>query len=498
MRHRIRHILIVVITALVLSACSTSEPDNVIRMGLTTAPTNLDPRFATDAVSSRINRLLYRRLVEFDATGMPIPSLAGWEQLTPTHYRFTLLKEGRSFHHGRNLVAADVKATFDSILDPQTGSPHRSTIDVIQRITVDGNDRIDFFLRRPDSLFPGYLSIGILPSDLMQKQHRFSTRPVGSGPFIFSGWPQSGIARLARIKDQQLFEFVPVADPSVRILKLLRGEIDMLQNDLPPELMDYLDGREEVNIIKRSGNNFSYIGFNLKDRFTGQHNIRLAIAHAIDREAIIKYFLNNGAKPAQALLSPQHWAGAKNLRPYRFDQQQSRLLLKESGFTENNPLHLTYKTSTDPFRVRLATLVQSQLAEVGIKLNVHSHDWGTFYGDVKSGRFQLYSLAWVGIKTPDIFRYVFHSKSVPPNGANRGRFHSRAVDSIIDQAEKTADFGEKAILYQRLQEQLLVELPYIPLWYEDHVFISRDYITGYQLAGDGNYDGLVQVQSNKR
>ena len=467
-------------------------------MGLTTAPTNLDPRFATDAVSSRINRLLYRQLVEFDATGMPVPSLASWQQLTPTHYRFTLLKEGRSFHHGRNLVAADVKATFDSILDPTTGSPHRSTIDVIQYITVAGNDRVDFFLERPDSLFPGYLSIGILPSDLMRTEHSFSTRPIGTGPFIFSGWPQAEVARLTRIKDQQLFEFVPVADPSVRILKLLRGEIDMLQNDLPPELMDYLAGREGVNVIKRPGNNFSYLGFNLQDRFTGQLNIRRAIAHAIDREAIIKYFLNDGAMPAQALLPPQHWAGAKGLRSYTFDQQLARLLLKEAGVTEKNPLQRTYKTSTDPFRVRLATLIQSQLAQVGIKLNVYSHDWGTFYGDIKSGRFQLYSLAWVGIKTPDIFRYVFHSRSIPPNGANRGRFNSKAVDSIIDQAESTTDFGEKAILYQRLQEQLLTELPYIPLWYEDHVFISRDYITGYQLAGDGNYDGLAQVQSNKR
>ncbi len=467
-------------------------------MGITTAPTNLDPRFATDAISSRINRLIYRQLVEFDPTGMPIPSLASWEQLSPTHYRFTLLDAGRYFHHGKRLVAADVKATFDSILDPATGSPHRSTIDVIQRITIENDNQIDFFLKRPDSLFPGYLSIGILPADLMQQGHPFSTKPIGSGPFIFSGWPQAGVARLTRIKDRQQFEFVPVADPSVRVLKLLRGEIDMVQNDLPPELVDYLVGKEGIRVTKHPGNNFSYLGFNLQDRLTGQLKIRRAIAHAIDRNAIIKYFLNGGAVPAQALLPPQHWAGAKGLKPYSFDQQLARLLLQQAGFTRENPLQLTFKTSTDPFRVRLATLIQSQLAQVGIQLNIQSHDWGTFYGDVKGGRFQIFSLSWVGIKTPDIFRYLFHSRSVPPNGANRGRFHSAAVDAIITQAEATADFSEKAILYQRLQEQLLAELPYIPLWYEEHVFISRDYISGYRLASDGNYDGLAQVTSSKR
>jgi len=491
------HLLWLICLALILGACSSSEPDVVIRMGLTTAPTNLDPRFATDAISSRINRLIYQRLVEFDATGIPVPSIASWTQVTPTHYRFSLQDQGRFYHHQKRLFASDVKATFDSILDPATGSPHRSTIEVIQRITTNGDSQIDFYLKRPDSLLPGYLSIGILPADLIMQGHPFSSKPVGSGPFRFNSWPQDGVLRLTRIKDQRLFEFLPVADPSVRILKLLRGEIDMLQNDLPPELLSYLESKTGVSILQRPGNNFSYLGFNLQDRFTGQPDIRRAIAHGIDREAIIRHFLKGGAKPAQALLPPHHWAGAKGLKPYRFDQQLARELLQKAGFSRQLPLRLVYKTSTDPFRVRLATLIQSQLAQIGIEMEINSHDWGTFYSDVKNGRFQLYSLAWVGVKTPDIFRYVFHSASVPPSGANRGRYTSKVVDSIIDQAESSADFSHKALHYQQLQQQLLLDLPYIPLWYEDHVYISRDYITGYNLAADGNYDGLAQVQSRK-
>ena len=69
------------------------------------------------------------------------------------------------------------------------------------------------------------------------------------------------------------------------------------------------------------------------------------------------------------------------------------------------------------------------------------------------------------------------------------------MDSIIDQAEAAAGFAQKALHYQQLQQQLLHDLPYIPLWYEDHVFISRGAITGYDLAADGNYDGLAQVQA---
>ncbi len=106
--------------------------------------------------------------------------------------------------------------------------------------------------------------------------------------------------------------------------------------------------------------------------------------------------------------------------------------------TRRSRCRLQYKTSTDPVRIRIATVIQQQLADVGIDLQLLSYDWGTFYGDIKAGRFQMYSLAWVGIKTPDIFRYAFYSDSLPPEGANRGRLADARVDQLIEAAEQAA------------------------------------------------------------
>ena len=486
--------LLLLIPLLQLTACSTEQSDNVLRMGLTNAPANLDPRLASDAVSSRINRLLYRRLVDFDESGMPVPSLASWELLNPVHYRFTLGNDGRIFHHDKRLVADDVKATLDSVLDPTNASPHRSTIEIIQRIEVEGTDQIDFFLKHPDSLFPAYLGIGILPADLIAVKHPFTTWPVGSGPMQFDSWPEDSVLRLSRIQDGQLFEFLPVKDPSVRILKLLRGELDIVQNDLPPELLGYLEDKEGIDIVKRQGTNFSYIGFNLEDAATGHLKVRQAIAHAIDRTVIIQHLLKGGAKLAQALLPPEHWAGSNDLYPIKHDPGLARQLLAEAGFGPDNPLRLTYKTSSDPFRVRLATVIQNQLSHIGIEVDLRSYDWGTFYGDIKAGRFQMYSLAWVGVKTPDIFHYIFHSDSIPPHGANRGRLFNPHVDALIEQAETTQDLEEKRQIYRRLQVLLLQALPYVPLWYEDHVFVASHTVEGYHVAPDGNYDGLLHIE----
>lgn len=137
--------------------------------------------------------------------------------------------------------------------------------------------------------------------------------------------------------------------------------------------------------------------------------------------------------------------------------------------------------------------MQDQLARVGIHVDLRSYDWGTFYGDIKAGRFEMYSLSWVGIHTPDIFSYVFHSRSIPPKGANRGRFVDKHADDLMDQAELALTLQSKKTLYQQLQAYLLEALPYIPLWYQDHVFIAQENLKGYRVAIDGNYDSLADV-----
>ena len=476
-----------------LVACSKPETD-VLRFGISSAPINLDPRFATDAASSRINRLLYQRLVDFDDAYLAKPALTHWQVLTPRHYRFQLNGQQPVFHDGTALTTADIKATYDAVLNPDTASPHLAGFNMVDAIKIVDDQTIDFYLNKPDPLFPGRLVIGIMPAKLLAAGHPFNRQPIGSGPFRFVAWPEEGRLQLLRLNDQQLFEFVAVKNPTVRVLKLLRGEIDMLQNNLPAELVAYLAKQDEINLLKAPGSNFTYLGFNMQDDDTGNLKLRRAIAYALDRDAIIKYVMGDAAMPANALLPPDHWAGNAELPPYQHDPDKARQLLKEAGYVNGQRPQIVYKTSSDPFRIRLATVIQQQLSEVGIDVDLRSYDWGTFYGDIKAGRFQMFSLSWVGIKTPDIFRYVFHSESIPPNGANRGRYSDPQADELIDAAEAELSLPQQAKYYARLQAHLLQQLPYVPLWYEDHLFAARQGIHGYTLARDGNYDGVIHVR----
>jgi len=418
-----------------------SAPDKLIRFGLSNAPVTLDPLQATDAVSGRINRLIYQRLVEFGADNKPVPGIADWQQINAQHYRFRIIKNSRSI---------------------------------------------------PITLFPAFLVIGIVPEDLLKTGHLFNKKPVGSGAFKFSHWPFDDQLFLRRQTDQQLFEFLKVTNPTVRVLKLLRGELDLIQNNLPPEHIAFLKDNVNVKFLTQSGSNYSYLGFNLKDEITGQSQLRKAIAYALDREKIIRYALGDAARTANGFFPAQHWAGAQ-LKNYNFDQKRALELMHQLGYSKQKRLQLSYKTSSDPFRIRIATIIQSQLKEIFIDVDIHSYDWGTFYGDIKSGHFQLYSLTWVGINTPDIFRYVFHSESLPPSGANRGRLNNKKIDQLIEQAEQENDLAVQAQIYQLLQEQLHQLLPYVSLWYEDNIAFFRDDIEAYSVSSDGNYDALKNV-----
>ncbi len=472
-----------------MSGCQKADP-HIIRFGIPTAPKQLDPRLATDAVSSRINRLLYQRLVDFDAHLQPVPSLADWKIINPTQYRFQLKQPFATFVNGQKLTADDVKATYLSILNPDTASPHRSSVAMIDKIEVLNPSTLDFFLKKPEPQFPAFLVIGILPKTVLEKSFDFTANPLGSGGFRFVKRFANGEILIQRRKDKQFVQFIIDRNPTVRVLKLQKGEIDLLQNNLPPEMLFYLSQQKRIKLTKGAGSNFTYLGFQLEDKITGNLLIRKAIGHAINRPLILETLISG--RIASHLFPPEHWLGIQT-PPLKYDPQQARILLKKVGYDAKNPLQITYKTSNDPFRIRVATVIQNQLKAVGIEVKIQSYDWGTFFGDIKKGTFQMYSLTWVGIKSPDIFHYIYHSDSKPPKGANRGRFSHPEIDHLITTGRAILDSQKQKVHYQQLQKKIFTHLVYVPLWYEDNYFASRQNITGYHLALDGNYDALMQI-----
>ncbi len=468
------------------SACtqqnSSAQLNHDIVFAIAQAPLNLDPRYATDAASERVNRLIYQSLVDFDVQSKPLASLASWLEVSPTEYRFTLNKIRTPFHNQTPLNANDVKATYDS-LAVLKDSPHTAEFANIKNIDVIDNDIVVFHLKQADRHFPAKLIIGILPAGMIAKNQDFSHQPMGSGALKFISWQNK--LSLQRLEDGQKISLLEVKDPTVRVLKLLHGEVDLLQGELPPELVKYLQTKPEITVKTCVGANFSYLGLNMQDPVLQNLKVRQAIAHAIDRNAIIAKVMVSSTRVASAILPPEHYTNHPstnhaNLPLYDYNPTLAKQLLIEAGVKQ--PLKLIYKTSTDAQRVRLATIMQAQMQPAGIDLEIRSLDWGTFFEDVKQGNFQLYGLTWVGIKTPEIYVKAFGSKSVPPNGFNRGRYTDAELDALLANEN-----------WQVATTRIHNQLPYIPLWYEGQFAAMHKQIKHYLPKYDGNWDDLATI-----
>lgn len=470
---------------ILLGACSCQRSENshqsldLIHFAVAQMPLNLDPRYATDAASERINRLLYESLVDFDERAKPIPKLATWRQLAPRQYLFTLRRPISQFDGHTPLTAEDVKATYDS-LAALDDAPLSAEFGNIDSITVEAPDQVLFTLKQPDAYFVSKLILGILPKDKIAQGHDFSRHPVGSGPMALVGWGNQ--LELKRKRDGLRVRLAEVKDPTVRVLKLLRGEADLIQGDLPPELVKYLQTKPDVTVRTAPGMNFSYLGLNLRDPLLKRHQVRQAIAHAIDRETMVDKVMVAHTRTAEVILPPEHYTNSGvTLFPHTYNPQLAKKLLLEAGV--KLPLKLVYKTSTDPQRVRFATIMQSQMRPAGIELEIRSLDWGTFFSDVKQGNFQLYGLTWVGIKTPEIYLKAFGSAYYPPAGFNRGRYADPQLDAMLAAEE-----------WQAATSHIHQQLPVIPLWYEGQ-FVAYHYpVRNYMPKADGNWDGLAHLE----
>ena len=465
------------------NACTPQKPSNAssreIVFAIGQMPLNLDPRYATDAASERVNRLIYQSLVDFDAQSKPVANLASWVVVSPTIFRFTLNKNRAVFHNHTPLTAADVKATYDSLVTLKD-SPNTAEFNNIKNITVIDNDTVEFVLNQADKHFAEKLIIGILPAKLIAEKHDFSRAPIGNGALKFLDWQNK--LSLQRVKDKQKISLIEVKDPTVRVLKLLHGEVDLLQGELPPELVKYLQTKPEVMVKTSIGANFSYLGLNFKDPELQKLKVRQAISHAIDRKQIILKAMIQQSREADMILPPEHYTNQNNhaLLTSDYNPSLAKQLLLEAGV--KLPLKLVYKTSTDAQRVRFATILQAQMRPAGIDLEIRSLDWGTFFADVKQGNFQLYGLTWVGINTPEIYTKAFGSQSTPPDGFNRGRYADAELDQLL--------INEN---WQSATTRIRQQLPNIPLWYEGQFAAMRKGITNYNAKPDGNWDDLGTI-----
>jgi peptide/nickel transport system substrate-binding protein len=501
---RLRILALALIALVVLAGCSyfrpTADP-NTVTFLIESSPTNLDPRIGADAYSAHLDGLIFSSLVAHDAQMNVIPDLAErWETPDPLTYIF-YLRQGVKFHDGRDLTSADVKFTFDSIISGAVKTPKRGAFRLVTSTEAPDAHTFVFHLREPYASFLFGLtrpSVGIVPRD---SDSGMSQRPIGSGPFRFVSAIRDEEILLERNPDYfggapkiERVRFRIVPDAIVRALELRKGSADVEINSLPPDMSATLAKVPGLAVEEQPGTPLAYISFNFEDSILAHREVRQALAYATDRESLVKYLLHGQARLATGLLPPNHWAFDPDVAQYVYDPARAEQLLDSAGFPrglDGVRFHLAFKTSTDESVRLTSAAIADQWKRVGIALDLRPLEFATFFSDISRGSFQLYTLRWVGANNdPDIFEYVFGSKKIPPDGANRGRYRNPALDALLDSARVEMDQEKRKVILWQIQKIVAEDEPYINLWYPNNVCVHRTRLTDIVIPPGGDYEFL--------
>lgn len=507
--------LVLFVCALFPSGCKrggNSGEAGTVNFLIESAPTNLDPRIGTDSFSEHLDGLIFDSLVAHDQRLNVVPDLAQkWDTPDPLTFVFHL-RHGVTFHNGRPFTSADVKYTFDSILSGPVKTAKAGSFKIVQSVDAPDPFTVVFHLREPYASFLWDLTrpgIGIVPQG---SGPSVANRPIGTGPFRFVRARQDeevvlernptyfgGAADIPRVR----FRIVP--DAIVRALELRKGTGDVAVNSLSPDMV--VSFQQEPNIVTvedQAGTTVAYVAFNFDDPILARREVRQALAFATDRQTLINNLLHGMAIPATGLLPANHWAYETKVMQYDYNTPQAEKLLDAAGFKRGKDgvrFHLTLKTSTDQSTRLLGEALADEWKRIGVALDLRSLEFATFYSDITHGSFQLYTLRLIGGNNdPDIFDYVFSSKKLPPDGANRGHYKNPALDVLLDQARVEMDRQKRKQVLSQIQKMVAIDEPYLMLWYVDNVCVQRNRLTNVVIppAGDFDFLRLVRLQQTPK
>jgi peptide/nickel transport system substrate-binding protein len=494
------------------------ETPGSVAMLIESSPNNLDLRLGTDAQSERVGGQIFDALVKKDEHYELRPWLAtSWEQPDALTWVFHL-RDGVRFHDGRPLEADDVTYTIESLIDGSLITAKAGSFAAVDRAEVRDRLTVVVRMKRPDAGLLFNMSDGLFGVVPRGSGKDFGLHPVGSGPFKFVSAVQDKEVLVERNHDywadrvgglqpvaagtqrveQIRFEVVP--DTITSALELQKGSADLASNVLTFDMVHTLERRPNLKVESGPGSPVVYVTFNVTDPLLKDKRVRQAVACAIDRQTIVDSIWRGQGRLANTLLPTGHWAAAANdqLAQYPHDVMRAQRLLEEAGFPADRDgvrMRLTLKTSTDETTRLMAAVLQQQLRAAGIRLEIRSAEFGTFYADVTKGAFQIYALRWIGSnEDPDIFRYAYGSGSFPPKGGNRGRYSNPRVDALLTEASASPDRAVRKEDYVEVQRILAEELPGIPLWYPNNELVHSRRIVNVRPRASGNFDFLREAE----
>jgi peptide/nickel transport system substrate-binding protein len=491
-----------VITLAALAACTPTRrrtPDDTLVLAIETPMTTDDPRYSISNYDAKLVKLVASGLTSVDTpdASARLELASAIDRVDDVTIDVTLRADAK-FSDGQPVSADDVVRTYQSVMDPACNSIlyQQQFLERYQSLEARGDRVVRFHLKQPLGTFVTDIDFGIISFHGVPPQE-CHPKVIGAGPYVV----RELTSRHVLLDTNPYFPVPPrvphveirfVTDDSARILMLVGGSLDLIQNAVRPDLVDDVIERPRVAVHSAPSVILTYMLLNNRDEHLRDVRVREAIALAIDRRAIIAAKFGGRAVLATGLLPPNHWAYNPDVPHWDYDPARARALLDEAGLRPDASgvrLHLVYKTSANDFRVAIARLIASQLAELGIEVEVQPFEFATFFADIKKGNYQIATMQSSEITEPDFYFFYFNSTRI--GQGNRWFYRSPEVDRLTEAGRREMDPARRKPIYAQVQQIVARDLPVIALWHEDNVVLSNVDVQGYEIVPNAHFAGLT-------
>lgn len=468
-----------------LSQATLAEAAGVLKVAVPSNLNTLDPAKSKIGEEYNYHFLVFNALTLIDRDMTVKPDLAErWESSKDLKTWTFYLRKGVKFHHGRELDAEDVIASFKRILDKATGSPARVNLQVIETMEAVDRHTVRFTLNIPYAGFAevlGERQAKIVPRDRVDT---LTTAPVGTGPFKFKEFVPGDHLTLVKnpdyyekgvpVLDGVIFRIIPESAAATTALEA--GDVHLVWS-VPLEAIDRLKANPALRVDAVPTSSWDVVVMRNDQPPFNNAKVRQALFLVADKAELVKIALFGHGTPTRTPIPPSHPYFNREIPFAKPDVAKAKQLLAEAGYPDGLDVKL-YIPEGRPTRERLGIALREMAKPIGVRIELQRVPWDKFVADIE-GKANFHTDGFFSRPTVDTSVYPWYHSTGSWN-ALTWHYSNAALDQLLDAARKTGSDAERKRLYQEFQAIVAKEGPGIVPYVLNHVNAYRQEVKGFR------------------
>ncbi len=475
--------------------------------GIVGQPRHINPLLAQVNDADRdLSSLIYSSLLKHTEEGKLVPDLAKSYEISSDGLNYTVyLKENVLWHDGKKLTADDVVYTIETAQNSDYASPQRVNW---QGVTVHkiNDTTLIFKLNNKYAQFLNNLTVGILPKHIWSNvqpvnfaSSDYNMKPIGSGPYTFEKLQKDNLGEVQYYQftsNKEFYDGRPYIDSVV--VKFYASEEAMIdaynRNDVQnlsfvsPHNLNKLKFKQRLDIQEIKMPRYFGVFFNqTQNTLLADKNIRLALNHATDKEAIIDTVLNGKGAAIYSPLIENVLDVGQDIPKYQYDLSQAKSILTAAGWTTTDEkgilkkgssrLSLKITTSTLPELAQVAQILKEQWAKIGVEVTVETLQTPQLQQVIKDRNYNALLFGEILDLDSDPFS-LWHSSQKQKLGLNLALYDNKTADALLQDARESLNPLDRAKKYDDFQKIVISDIPAVFLYNPLYLYPQTSVING--------------------